>query len=77
MYGGVTLHENNQLYDTKKIPINLWIDSIRTVVPVKIEVKTNKKKVTIQERDLQARYYLHKQYNLYNPITFMVNLRKD
>ncbi|HDJ1825071.1 TPA: hypothetical protein PPR98_002750, partial [Staphylococcus aureus] len=36
--------------DTKKIPINLWIDSIRTVVPLDI-VKTNKKKVTIQELD--------------------------
>ncbi len=54
MYGGVTLHENNQLYDTKKIPINLWIDSIRTVVPLDI-VKTNKK-VTIQELDLRAEY---------------------
>ncbi|HDC3516147.1 TPA: staphylococcal enterotoxin type J [Staphylococcus aureus] len=75
MYGGVTLHENNQLYDTKKIPINLWIDSIRTVVPLDI-VKTNKKKVTIQELDLQARYYLHKQYNLYNPSTFDGKIQK-
>ncbi|UIF40525.1 exotoxin [Staphylococcus aureus] len=64
MYGGVTLHENNQLYDTKKIPINLWIDSIRTVVPLDI-VKTNKKKVTIQELDLQLRNYLNEKYKLY------------
>lgn len=51
------------------------IDSIRTVVPLDI-VKTNKKKVTIQELDLQARYYLHKQYNLYNPSTFDGKIQK-
>ncbi|MGJ8902947.1 exotoxin OB-fold domain-containing protein [Staphylococcus aureus] len=69
MYGGVTLHDNNQLAEEKKVPINLWLDGKQTTVPLET-VKTNKKEVTVQELDLQARYYLHGKYNLYNPDTF-------
>lgn len=69
MYGGVTLHDNNQLTEEKKIKIYLTLDGIKTPVPLDT-VKTKKKKVTLQELDLQARYYLQKQYQLYNSNNF-------
>lgn len=69
MYGGVTLHDNNQLEEEKKVPINLWIDGKQTTVPLGT-VKTNKKEVTVQELDLQSRHYLHETYNLYNTDAF-------
>ncbi|CEH25627.1 Enterotoxin, phage associated [Staphylococcus aureus] len=69
MYGGVTLHDNNRLTEEKKVPINLWLDGKQNTVPLET-VKTNKKEVTVQELDLQARHYLHGKYNLYNSDTF-------
>lgn len=69
MYGGVTLHDNNQLEEEKKVPINLWIDGKQNTVPLGT-VKTNKKEVTVQELELQSRHYLHETYNLYNTDAF-------
>lgn len=69
MYGGVTLHDNNQLTEEKKVPINLWIDEKKTTVSLD-EVKTRKKEVTIQELDLQARHYLHEKFGLYDSDSF-------
>ncbi|NEF13790.1 staphylococcal enterotoxin type A [Staphylococcus aureus] len=69
MYGGVTLHDNNRLTEEKKVPINLWLDGKQNTVPLET-VKTNKKNVTVQELDLQARRYLQEKYNLYNSDVF-------
>ncbi|EKF8759066.1 exotoxin [Staphylococcus pseudintermedius] len=69
MYGGVTLHDSNQLGQEKKIPINLWLDGKKTSVPLDT-VRTQKEEVTVQELDLQARHYLHEKYKLYNSDIF-------
>lgn len=75
MYGGVTLHDNNQLTEEKKIKIYLTLDGIKTPVPLDT-VKTKKKKVTLQELDLQARHYLQKQYQLYNSNNFWGEIQR-
>ncbi|MGJ5700408.1 exotoxin beta-grasp domain-containing protein [Staphylococcus chromogenes] len=64
-YGGVTLHDGNKLESEKQIPINLWIDGTQKKVPLD-KVKTNKREVTVQELDAQARLFLQKDLNLYN-----------
>ncbi len=69
MYGGVTLHDNNGLNQREKSTINLWLDGKQNTVPLET-VKTNKKNVTVQELDLQARRYLQEKYNLYNSDVF-------
>ncbi len=51
------------------MPINLWLYGKQNTVPSET-VKTNKKNVTVQELDLQARRYLQEKYNLYNADVF-------
>lgn len=63
-YGGVTLHDGNKLESEKQIPINLWIDGTQKKVSLD-KVKTNKREVTVQELDAQARLFLQKDLNLY------------
>ncbi|HDJ2879347.1 TPA: staphylococcal enterotoxin type D, partial [Staphylococcus aureus] len=49
----------------KKIPINLWINGVQKEVSLD-KVQTDKKNVTVQELDAQARRYLQKDLKLYN-----------
>ncbi len=56
------------------MPINLWLDGKQNTVPLET-VKTNKKNVTVQELDLQARRYLQEKYNLYNSDVLMGRFR--
>lgn len=70
MYGGVTLHDNNRLTEEKKVPINLWLDGKQNTVPLET-VKTNKKNVTVQELDLQARRYLQENI-IYITLMFLM-----
>ncbi len=58
------------------MPINLWLDGKQNTVPLET-VKTNKKNVTVQELDLQARRYLQEKYNLYNSDVLMGRFRGD
>ncbi|NJI02320.1 exotoxin beta-grasp domain-containing protein [Staphylococcus agnetis] len=64
VYGGVTSHENNYWDQEKNIPINLWVDDIKTDIPL-TAVSTKKKSVTVQELDVKARKYLSDKYKLY------------
>ncbi|HHC0079118.1 TPA: staphylococcal enterotoxin type D [Staphylococcus aureus] len=64
-YGGVTPHEGNKLKERKKIPINLWINGVQKEVSLD-KFQTDKKNVTVQELDAQARRYLQKDLKLYN-----------
>ncbi len=58
------------------MPINLWLDGKQNTVPLET-VKTNKKNVTVQELDLQARRYLQEKYNLYNSDVFDGKVQRD
>ncbi|HEL0613884.1 TPA: hypothetical protein TUU90_000973 [Streptococcus equi subsp. zooepidemicus] len=63
-YGGVTLHDGNQLASAKNIPTNIFLDGVQQKVKYDA-VSTDKKMVTVQEIDYKARHYLIKTYNIY------------
>ncbi|MGV1143092.1 exotoxin OB-fold domain-containing protein [Staphylococcus aureus] len=62
-YGGVAAHEGNKLKERKKIPINLWINGVQKEVSLD-KVQTDKKNVTVQELDAQARRDLQKDLKI-------------
>lgn len=75
IYGGLTTHEDNKLDKPKNVPINLWIDGAQKRVSLD-KVKTDKKTVTIQELDAQARYFLQGEYLLYHNDSFGGKIQK-
>ncbi|HCU8985138.1 TPA: staphylococcal enterotoxin type N, partial [Staphylococcus aureus] len=66
LYGGVTIHDGNQLDEEKVIGVNVFKDGVQQEGFV---IKTKKAKVTVQELDTKVRFKLENLYKIYNKDT--------
>ncbi|HCU8023511.1 TPA: exotoxin [Staphylococcus aureus] len=63
MYGGITIHDNNQLEGEKNIGINVFKDGSKHET---FTIATKKKMVMLQELDIKTRNKLEQSFNIYN-----------
>lgn len=66
LYGGVTIHDGNQLDEERVIGVNVFKDGVQQEGFV---IKTKKAKVTVQELDTKVRFKLENLYKIYNKDT--------
>lgn len=66
LYGGVTIHDGNQLDEERVIGVNVFKDDAQQEGFV---IKTKKAKVTVQELDTKVRFKLENLYKIYNKDT--------
>ena len=69
LYGGVTIHDGNQLDEEKVIGVNVFKDGVQQEGFV---IKTKKAKVTVQELDTKVRFKLeiYIKYTIKIPVTY-------